>query len=186
MNWKLIGIIVGIYLVIFVGIFYYSNKATANSKNESLSWDFIKNSVASIFGKVYTNTSQSKLLTDVKEASYINLSIAKYISGKTCNIESPFKCDTDFFVFNQSQKSIFLSFKYTGTKKVIISDIKVSGGVNCEYVGETTIESGKNFYVKLENCEFDDIVALISISYRDIESAQGFERTSEGNLIFKE
>ena len=119
---------------------------------------------------------------------------------KSINIKSPFedgkplfsKCRfvEDFDCLNyfadKPSKSILLNLKSRLNIKIVVYEVNVFGGIVCNVSEEKQLRPYDEFYVKLENCEFNDIQGNIKIKYYKYGSSEMFGKTAEGTLVLKD
>ncbi len=98
-----------------------------------------------------------------------------------CKFEKDFICLN--YLSDKTQQTLLLNLKSKINGKIIVYEVQVSGDIVCNKSEEMMIEPFGEFYVKLENCEFNDTRATLVVSYHKVMSSPEFGRTAQATLI---
>ena len=186
MNKHLI-MIISVYILIFVLIFgFFTYKLSGDfDSNSPSSFSKAWNSVKGIGHGIWKHIVSIDLgkSVDGVEEDLGEISIKKHLLPTSCSFTDKFNC-IDFKPNKRVGYIIFKMKNNVGTNIVLVKS-EISEGISCVNTEERIIPQGADFYLKLENCVFDDVEGVFKLTYYDAEATIDFSWEAMGSIIVK-
>ena len=169
-------VILIIYIIIFGAIFimfaYRDGKAPSGEQNVLKA---IGESFKDLFGDIAGIFKSIKIGSPFKDRKPL---------FSRCKFEEDFDCLNH--LADKPSKSILLNLKSRINVRIVVYEVTVFEGIVCNISEEKQLRPYDEFYIKLENCEFNDIQGKIKIKYYKYGSSELFGKTAEGTLVLKD
>lgn len=177
MSWKSVLVIVVTYLVIFGAIaVYFTYKGNRGGTGDQSTWTALKEGFFDIGRSIGAFFKSFR----VKSPVTLNLTLNLF---PRCSFPEGFTC----LSHNEDKagKEILLNIKSLLIEPIIFYETRISGGIVCNKTEQHRITPNEEFYVKLENCQFNSAEGKIRLIFYKEGSSIMFNRSIEGVLVAK-
>ena len=185
---------ISLYVLIFIFIFGFfaynsneTNEVNGTNLNSSSSddWRLLKE-IWSSLGDRFSEIDIEQSIVEAGEGlgnSLDNISVARHLFSTSCIFTDKFKC-LEFDPYKEGNYMIFKMKNVVGTNINLVK-AEIKGGITCENTDEIKVSKGNWFYLKLENCVFEDVEATLELTYYGSKSSIEFSRIAVGEIIVK-